>query len=113
VACINSSAAVEAMAARLPVLCFGRAIYRHAGAVYCLDNIGDRTREVTTALANGVSELYVESILEVVERIDARQWQLDQIPVRLAPVLDAIVNTASCGIMASTWRWPFWLRRAG
>lgn len=37
VACVNSSGAVEALAAQIPVLCFGLAVYRQTGAVYCLN----------------------------------------------------------------------------
>ena len=113
VACINSSAAVEAMARCVPVLCYGRAIYRHAGAVYCLDDHGEGTRHVTAALAAGESELYLESISEVVERIVAQQWRVDQIPARLPAIVEAVTKAAPAGVANRVWRWPFVLRHAG
>jgi len=113
VACINSSAAVEALAARVPVMCYGRAIYRHAGAVYCLDDRGDCTRRVTAAIAAGESELYLESIDEVLRRIAGQQWRLEQIPARLPPVLTALLKADPASAAHRGWRWPFVLRNAG
>jgi hypothetical protein len=113
VACINSSGAVEAMAAGLAVLCYGYAIYRHSGAVYCLDNDGEQTRRVTAALARGESHLHVESIQEVLDRIEARQWRLEQIPARLPSVLVAVINQQSPQTVVGRRRWPLILRRAG
>lgn len=113
VACVNSSGAVEAMADSVAILCYGQAIYRKAGAVYCLDNDGHGTRKVTAALAAGESELYAESIDEVLERIKAQQWRLDQIPARLPAVLGTLLNEPAPQTIATRWRWPFARRLAG
>jgi hypothetical protein len=114
VACINSSAAVEAMAKHVPVLCYGRAIYRHEGAVYCLDGNGDRTRRTTASLAAGLSELYVEPINEVLNRIVSQQWRIEQIPARLPAVLESSPVNAVSGLRTHrSWHWPFSFRRAG
>lgn len=87
VACINSSAAVEALARRLPVMCYGHAIYRHEGAVYCLDDDARQTRRITAALQGNCCELYQERVDEVVARIVAKQWCLEDIAARLPELL--------------------------
>jgi hypothetical protein len=112
VACVNSSAAVEALTQRVPVLCYGRAIYRHEGAVYCLDNDGESTRRTTTSLAAGGSELYIESIGEVLERITAHQWRIEQIPNRLPAIVESFISLAPDCPTNRIWRWPFRFRRA-
>lgn len=113
VACINSSAAVEAMAQGVPVLCFGRAIYRHPGAVYCLGNHGGNTRRVTAAIAAGESELYFESVNEVLERIMAQQWRMEQIPARLPAIIQTLMEASPDAATNRAWPWPFALRQAG
>jgi hypothetical protein len=113
VACINSSAAVEAMSLNVPVLCYGRAIYRHEGAVYCLDDDGERTRRTTASLAAGKSELFIESIGEVLERITAHQWRIEQIPTRLPAIVESFTNLAPGYQTNRIWRWPFGSRRTG
>jgi hypothetical protein len=73
----------------LPVLCYGNAIYRHPGVVYCLRDDGRRTRAVTEALLENRCELFVERMDEMMDRIREHQWTIAQIPDRLPPVLDA------------------------
>lgn len=92
VACVNSSGAVEALAHRLPVLCFGKAVYRHPETVLCLTDDGRQLRAVTGQLAQGRCDLFVEAIDETVRRIQARQWTVTQIPQRLPPLLDALLS---------------------
>jgi hypothetical protein len=94
-ACINSSCGVEALAVGLPVLCYGQAIYRENGAVLCLDNDPAETRAVTEALSNGECDVYREVMETVVHRILANQWSLEEIAVRLPPLLTAILGAAS------------------
>jgi hypothetical protein len=91
VACINSSGAVEAQAHRLPVLCFGKAVYRHPEAVLCLTDDGPHLRAVTRQLAQGRCDLFVEAIDEIVRRIQARQWTVTQIAQRLPPLVDSLL----------------------
>lgn len=113
VACVNSSAAVEALSARLPVLCFGRAVYRHPGAVYCCTDDGSVTRDVTASLAAGFSELSVQAVDEVARRIVARQWTIEQIPQRLPKLITSIVANGQCCQKKSPWTWGDLWRRAG
>jgi hypothetical protein len=86
-ACINSSAAVAALDAGLPVLCYGNAIYRHAGAVYCLGEDALETRRTTQALIRGECSLHREKVAAMVERIVERQWTLAEVPRRLPQLL--------------------------
>ncbi|HZL89178.1 MAG TPA: hypothetical protein VFB96_12435 [Pirellulaceae bacterium] len=99
VACINSSGAVEALANRLPVLCFGKAVYRHPEAVHCLTDDGRQLRAVTGQLAQGRCDLFVEAIDEIVRRIQVRQWTVTQIQERLPPLLDSLL----AGCKPSSW----------
>jgi len=89
VACVNSSGAVEALANRLPVLCYGNAVYRYPGAVYCLRNDGKSTSAATEALAEGRCHVFEERVDAVLSRIQAKQWTIQEIPHRLPAVLDA------------------------
>jgi hypothetical protein len=91
VACINSSGAVEALAHRLPVLCFGKAVYRHPEAVLCLTDDGHHLRAITRQLGMGRCDLFVEAVDATVRRIQARQWTVTQIPARLPPLLDSLL----------------------
>lgn len=88
-ACVNSSCGVEALAAGLPVLCYGAANYRHAGAVYCLDDDADATRQATAELAAGGSSLFAEPMAELTSRILSHQWPLAEIPRLLPPLVEA------------------------
>jgi hypothetical protein len=93
-ACVNSSCGVEALAAGLPVLCYGRANYRHPGAVYCLDDEPEATRSVTQLLAAGRCVLFQEPVDEVVERILSRQWPVSEISRRLPALIEAVLSDA-------------------
>lgn len=86
-ACINSSAAVAALDAGLPVLCYGNAIYRHKGAVYCLGDEPLETRRATEEVFSGRCSLHREKIAAVVQRIVERQWTLEEVPKRLPGLL--------------------------
>ena len=91
VACINSSAAVEAMDLGLPVLCYGEAIYRQQGAVYCLTNQPAETSEITAQLRGGVCTLRRESVSEMVQRIQLQQWKPAEVPTRLPPLINHLL----------------------
>jgi hypothetical protein len=88
-ACVNSSCGVEALAAGLPVLCYGKANYRHPYAAYCMNDDAGATRSVTAALAAGRCELFQEPIAEVVGRILSHQWPVAEIGARLPPLVAA------------------------
>jgi hypothetical protein len=92
VACINSSGAVQALAERLPVLCFGHAIYRHPGAVYCLNRGGAEIAAVTQELAAGRCTLVTERVDAVVRRILNQQWRREAIPLRFPKLVDDILS---------------------
>ena len=87
-ACVNSSCGVEALGTGLPVLCYGQAIYRHPGAVYCLDDDPQATRDATESLAAGRCDLFREPAAEVVSRIVSHQWPVAEIPRRLPPLVE-------------------------
>jgi hypothetical protein len=93
-ACINSSCGVEALAAGLPVLCYGLANYRFPGAVACLDDDPAATRQATELLAAGYCDLYQEPMAEVVSRILAHQWPVAEIHERLPPLVEAALGGA-------------------
>ena len=93
-ACINSSCGVEALARGLPVLCYGQANYRHPGAVYCLHDDAQATRDATQSLAGGRCELFQELAAEAVSRILARQWPVEEIPHRLPPLIAQVLAAA-------------------
>jgi hypothetical protein len=92
VACINSSAAVAALAAGLPVLCFGQAIYRHPGCVYCLNADGAALAEVTGELAAGQCQLARERVTGMLHRIVRRQWNLDDLSVHVPRLLERVLQ---------------------
>jgi hypothetical protein len=104
-ACVNSSCGVEALAACLPVLCYGRAIYRHSGAVYCLRDDPEATQQATAALAAGHCGLFCEPIAELLGRIREHQWPLAEIPQRLPRLLEQGLIAAEL----STARHASWL----
>ena len=91
VACINSSAGMEAMAAGLPVLCYGKAMYRHAGAVYCLGGDPHETRSVTAELARGECSLVEEKVKALVRRVVEKQWTIAQVPQRLPELVEGLL----------------------
>lgn len=91
-ACVNSSGAVEALHRRLPVLCYGNAVYRQPGVVYCMRDDPQHTRAVTEALRRGECRLFEERIEEMMARIERHQWTIAQIPRRLPPLLDAALR---------------------
>lgn len=90
VAMVSSSAGVEVIAAGVPVLCYGRAVYRHPGAAVCLYGAGGETERATQAIVDGEPMVYIEPMAEVLARILAHQWMLDDIPGRLPAMLEAI-----------------------
>jgi Capsule polysaccharide biosynthesis protein len=92
VACINSSSAVEAMAQQLPVLCYGDAVYRHAGAVYCMTNKEATTQQVTQELAKGYCSLFANAQQEIVRRIQDNQWTVTQLTERLPPLVGQLLS---------------------
>ena len=110
VACINSSSGVEALAQRLPVLCYGLAHYRQPGAVYCLTNRGEETRLVTAQLAAGQSSLFKEHRAAVVKRVLEHQWSFDEIQQRLPPMIETLLPSASAHTQRATGLLPMLLR---
>jgi len=89
VATINSSAAVQALAAGVPVLCYGRAVYRHWPAVWTMGLDAAATTAATRRDLDGwgLHNLDRGAVAAMVERIMGRQWRLDDLPWRLAPLL--------------------------
>lgn len=90
-ACINSSAAVAALECSLPVLCYGNAIYRHPGAVYCLDSDAEKTRTATAEIQQGRTSLQQEKVAAVVDRIIAKQWTIADVPQRLPGIVSELL----------------------
>ena len=88
VACINSGSAIEAFTRRVPVLCFGEAIYRHPGVVYCLDDSIDSFQAATNELAQGQSSLSVEAIEAMLERVKSNQFHIAE----LGPLLPSLIT---------------------
>ena len=91
VACINSSGAVEALAHKIPVLCYGESVFRHAGAVYCLNDDGAQTSAITGELAAGNCRLSEQLVGELVARVTANQWTIYDVPQRLPLILRAVL----------------------
>jgi len=87
VATINSSAAVQALAAGLPVLCYGRAVYRHWPAVWTMSPHPEFTTAAIHRLRHRTEAADRGAVAAMVERIMGRQWRLDDLPWRLAPLL--------------------------
>lgn len=94
VACINSSCGVEALAHSLPVMCYGTATYRHEGAVYCLDNTPEKTRQAIAELAAGRSSLRLECAQAALHRILDHQWRPAEIAIRLPPLIRQLLPDA-------------------
>lgn len=98
VACINSSSGVEALARHIPVMCYGEAIYRHHGAVYCLTKNGESTRATTRQLANGNCSLRENLMNEVFNRIKQNQPAIVDIPALLPDLVDAALRRSKRSI---------------
>jgi hypothetical protein len=101
---------VEALDRRIPVLCYGTAIFRQPGAVYCLQGDDRETSSVTAELGEGRSSLFTECLDATLNRIRAHQWTADQLPDRLAPVIDAVWGQAS-QVVHSEFHLPLALER--
>jgi hypothetical protein len=97
VACVNSSSGIEALAHKLPVLCYGLANYRHPGAVYRLTNRGEETRNVTERLLRGDCDLFVEHSSAALERVLSHQWVLADIPGQLPALIHSRLAGTSAG----------------
>ena len=78
-ATINSSAAVELMHYGMPILCYGKAVYRHEYAAYCMHGDPAETAAVTDQLSNGECFLLSGSMSAVVDRIRSHQIALKNI----------------------------------
>jgi len=83
VATIHSSTAVEALGQNLPVLCYGNAVYRHEGAVWCMDGSPLQTWCRTHQLRAAHCDLDTNAQAAMVQRLMARQWTVDDLPGRL------------------------------
>lgn len=106
VACVNSSCGIEALSLKLPVLCYGQAIFRHPGVVYCLDRDPSKTRQATSELAAGLSRLFVEPMDELFARIMDHQWPLASIPFRLPALLKEVLPDPETRVVSA----PPWTR---
>ncbi|MBC7855030.1 MAG: hypothetical protein IAF94_16485 [Pirellulaceae bacterium] len=95
VACINSSSGMDALARRLPVLCYGLSIYRHSGAVYCLKGCEEETRLATEQLAAGSCPLFEECCDAAGMRAMDHQWSFHEIPERLPAMLEALLLSSA------------------
>jgi hypothetical protein len=73
------------------VLCYGNAVYRHTGAVYCLDNDAEKTRVATEELARGRTSLWREKVVALVQRIVARQWTTADVACRLPSLVQELL----------------------
>ncbi|MDF1843904.1 MAG: hypothetical protein P1U77_20905 [Rubripirellula sp.] len=73
ICCINSSAAIEALAHRIPVLCFGSAIYRYPGAVYTLTRDQNEIKSSIAEVDSGSVSLCDEAIQTLMGEIESHQ----------------------------------------
>jgi hypothetical protein len=86
VAVEDSTAGAQALEMNLPVLCFGRQVYRQLDAVYCLDGHKNKTHNAMQELKDGKCSLDIGAIKAMVNKIRAKQWypkDVDQFPERL------------------------------
>lgn len=74
VAVIDSTAGVHAMEMKIPVLCYGRQVYRHPGVVHCLTAERAETRAVTRNIAAGESHLDTGRIQAMLTKIRTKQF---------------------------------------
>jgi hypothetical protein len=105
-ACVNSSCGVEALAAGLPVLCYGQAVFRRARAVYCLNADPAATRAATSRIAAGQAALCRHCAEATVRDVLSHQWPLGEIPQRLPALLDRVLQQRPPPPRFG-WPWPF------
>jgi len=74
VAVIDSTCGAQAMEVGLPVLCFGRQVFRQPGAVYCLTNEEEPTRQAFTELKEGRCSLDRGAVDAMLAKIWSHQW---------------------------------------
>ncbi|MEW4528558.1 hypothetical protein [Maioricimonas sp. JC845] len=92
VTCINSSAALEAMDAGLPVLSYGRSVFEHPEAVYVMDGTAEQTHAVTSELAAGQCSLNRTAMDAVIARVRAHQIPIANLPRQLPDLLETAVT---------------------
>jgi hypothetical protein len=86
VAVIDSTAAVQAIELGLPVLCFGKQVFRFPHVVCCLTNDVAQTHEVITQLEQGYCDIDRGAVKGMLTRIRSHQWyskDIDSWPDRL------------------------------
>ncbi len=89
-ATVNSSSGVEALIRGVPILCFGNAIYRHSGAVLCCTNDQNHARKAIANLDR--AGIWQQKVNELVKRIMDKQWVIKDVPKKLKPLLDQVLN---------------------
>jgi len=87
VATINSTCGLEALRAGVPVLCYGRAIYRHDGAVVCLDNDPEKTCRAVEDLIAGRLPVDRAAMQAALNRAMEHQIPVEELPDRVCEVL--------------------------
>ncbi|MCK4625078.1 MAG: hypothetical protein KAV00_07195 [Phycisphaerae bacterium] len=93
VATIHSTCGLEAIAAGLPALCYGNAVYRHAGAVWPMTDSPLQTWTRTSQLAAGHCDLDNASQRAIIRRIYRHQHTVDDLPGCLMPFIKRHVHT--------------------
>jgi len=94
VATVHSTCGMEALEEGLPVLCYGKAPYRHDGAVWCMDSSPLKTWCRTAQLAAGHCNLTLGKQRAVLQRLYDRQWVVQDLPHRLAVKIEEAVDAA-------------------
>lgn len=76
VAVIDSTAGAQALERGLPVLCFGRQVFRAPGAVYCLTDNAAALQACGAELADGRCSLDAAIMEATVTRMRRKQWSV-------------------------------------
>ena len=87
VATIHSTCGVDAIRAGLPVLCYGRAVYRLPGVSWPMTSSPLQTWCRTAQLKGHHCDLTAGSQAALLARLRERQWALEDLPGRLEPLL--------------------------
>jgi len=91
-ACVNSTCGLEALDIHLPVLCYGDAVYRREGAVWCMTADPSLTRDRTKQLDARCCDQIIDAQTAVLRHVLSHQYTAEQVPDRVMALMRNAVN---------------------
>lgn len=93
VATINSTCGAQAIEKGIPVLCYGKTIYRRKEIAFCCNDYGPITQAYTRELkAGNCFHLSRSTQRQFIKYVREKQWKKEDFPNRLVSYLEEIYN---------------------